>query len=294
MHKHILLGCRLKPLASYLKALGILRLISEQKDSQAKGWWQEETFIIKTSLNKEALETFFNEEYVPTPIVAPWNGGSGFYLGDSVEGLEAITTSDQGRFAEYQDIISQIRSWPEIPRFDTVEDVLSMLNNTLETMKPSKKKEELEKLLNRIEDNIPPAEHFEIKDIRQINLSHVESLSKERDNLNRDALKNWWNLIKKGRTKCNTIKRNENKNTIMPKCRARLPESSLKWLDAVYTLQSDGKASYNPVLGTGGNEGRLDFSNNFMQRLAELFINGDPDKTKKLFSSAAFNTTLAG
>ena len=101
------------------------------------------------------LESFFNKEYSPTPIVAPWNGGSGFYLGDFVEGIEAIASSDQRRFAEYCYVISQIRSWPEIPHFETVDDVLSMLTQTLETMRAGNKRKELEELITNIGNSVP-------------------------------------------------------------------------------------------------------------------------------------------
>ena len=59
MHKHILQGCRPRPLASYLKAVGILRLLAEQKDPQAKGCWDDEAFILITELDSSAVETFF-------------------------------------------------------------------------------------------------------------------------------------------------------------------------------------------------------------------------------------------
>ena len=74
MHEHILQGCRTRPIASYLKAIGLLRLLAEQKDPQAKGWWQGENFSIRTILERDELEAFFCDEYAPTPIVAPWNG----------------------------------------------------------------------------------------------------------------------------------------------------------------------------------------------------------------------------
>ena len=90
------------------------------------------------------------------------------------------------------------------------------------------------------------------------------------------------------------ITRGGNKEMILPICRARLPESALQWLDAVYALQSDNSPSYNPVLGTGGNEGRLELSNNFMQRVAELFILGDTERTRDLFRSAVFDTVISG
>jgi len=61
-------GCRPKPLASYLKAIGILRILSEQKDPQAKGYWCGESFAIKTSLSPNEFEDFFCNEYAPTPL----------------------------------------------------------------------------------------------------------------------------------------------------------------------------------------------------------------------------------
>lgn len=76
----ILSGCAPTPLAHYLKALGILRLVTEQADAQAAGCWQREDFILTTTLDTEALTTFFLERYAPTPVLAPWNGGSGFYF----------------------------------------------------------------------------------------------------------------------------------------------------------------------------------------------------------------------
>jgi CRISPR-associated protein Csx17 len=40
-----LAGCAPTPLAHYLKALGILRLVAEQKDENACGYWQGEHFV---------------------------------------------------------------------------------------------------------------------------------------------------------------------------------------------------------------------------------------------------------
>ncbi|GIW75952.1 MAG: hypothetical protein KatS3mg104_1015 [Phycisphaerae bacterium] len=79
MHLHIVKGCAPAPLANYLKALGILRLVGEQADPQARGWWDGERFCLLTKLSKQDLETFFLEKYEPTPLIAPWNAGSGFY-----------------------------------------------------------------------------------------------------------------------------------------------------------------------------------------------------------------------
>ncbi|HJL18313.1 MAG TPA: type I-U CRISPR-associated protein Csx17 [Sandaracinaceae bacterium LLY-WYZ-13_1] len=51
--------------------------------------------------------------------------------------------------------------------------------------------------------------------------------------------------------------------------RGRLPDAALDWLDAVVVLEGD-EPGYIGLLGTGGNDGRLDLGNNFMLRLASL------------------------
>ena len=48
-------GCTAEPLMNYLKALGVLRLVVDQKDHEAKGCWQDGEFIIKTSLDEMLL-----------------------------------------------------------------------------------------------------------------------------------------------------------------------------------------------------------------------------------------------
>jgi CRISPR-associated protein Csx17 len=73
-------GCAPIPLAHYLKALGILRLVSEQQDPTAGGFWNADVFHLDSALDVATLTDFFLNRYKPTPIVAPWNGGSGFYF----------------------------------------------------------------------------------------------------------------------------------------------------------------------------------------------------------------------
>src|SRR5215831_7064488 len=107
-------GCSPEPLASYLKALSLLRLVSEQKDSAARGWWERDVFYLDLECDEAELIRFFLEEYRPTPIVAPWNGGSGFYEGNDIAGREAIRTSTSERFRPYRDTINEILSWPVI------------------------------------------------------------------------------------------------------------------------------------------------------------------------------------
>lgn len=42
LHLHYLRGCSPTRLANYLKALGILRLVAEKDDPDARGWSQDE------------------------------------------------------------------------------------------------------------------------------------------------------------------------------------------------------------------------------------------------------------
>ena len=100
-NKITLAGCSPTPLASYLKALGVLRLIAtptssmsgSAADSEVRGFWENERFHLHTRLDSEVLTHFFLKEYAPSPIIAPWNGGSGFYLGDNKKGIEPLAGS---------------------------------------------------------------------------------------------------------------------------------------------------------------------------------------------------------
>ena len=107
-HQVILKGCTTEPMAGYLKALAVFRLVSEQVDRRARGWWAGNSFCLESKFDESALLRFFLDEYVPTPIVAPWNGGSGFVEGDRHVGIDAILASGLPRLAEYRRTIGQV------------------------------------------------------------------------------------------------------------------------------------------------------------------------------------------
>lgn len=79
IHVHRLDGCAPTPLAHYLKALGVLRLVAEQADHDARAWWEGDSFRLATRLNHDELGSFFLRDYEPTPLISPWNKGAGFY-----------------------------------------------------------------------------------------------------------------------------------------------------------------------------------------------------------------------
>lgn len=190
----VLAGCSPTPLANYLKALGVLRLIASPTssvsgaaaDAEARGWWERDRFCLRTCLDQEALTLFFLEDYAPSPIIAPWNGGSGFYPGDNKKGIGPLAGS----------VVA--------PRFLTVSNAIKAA--------------------------------FQV--------------------IQRQGLK----------------KRPEgpDKARFVAVLRGCLADVALDWLDAALALSGD-RLSFPELLGTGGNDGRLDFTNNFMQRLASTF-----------------------
>ena len=114
MKNEILLnGCHTTPLASYLKGLGVFRIIAEQKDPSACARWEGNDLIIETSLDEDELVSFFTDRYQPTPLVAPWGARSGFYSGSSENAarsaLEAIERSSTPRLRDFREVIYSVK-----------------------------------------------------------------------------------------------------------------------------------------------------------------------------------------
>ena len=187
-HEHRLIGCRPEPLASYLKALGVLRLVAEQADSGATGHWEADGFVLRTTLDDQGLDRFFLWEYQPSPIISPWNNSSGFGPEGAGE-LHAIEASQDPRLGPYRKAIAVGR--------------------------------------------------------QLMTESGSQSWAKER---------------------------------MLQESRSRLPDGCLPWLDAAAVL-TDGRPVYPPLLGTGGNDGRLEFSRNFHQRVLDVLgLSGRRDR----------------
>lgn len=107
-------GCTPEPLMAYLKALGILRLVSEQKDPDARGRWNNDVFWLRSTLHRDALVTFLLYEYTPTPIFSPWNGDGGF-LSDSGTSVETIKWFKEDANPRFQGIRNSITAVDQIP-----------------------------------------------------------------------------------------------------------------------------------------------------------------------------------
>lgn len=135
IHLHVLKGCSPTPLANYLKALGVLRLVGEQADKQARGWWEGEYFCLLTRLSKVELEAFFLKRYEPTPLLSPWNAGSGFYRtwdakkkklrnSKNAEALDDLLDKGGARVQSLRSAVEEVRRI--LPKYCRQVDVMSL------------------------------------------------------------------------------------------------------------------------------------------------------------------------
>lgn len=125
MNEITLEGCTATSLAEYLKALGILRLLSSGHP-ETRGAWRGDRFVLTTLLTREEIEAFFLNDYVPTPIISPWSGRAGFLEGDDGQGskrkgaliLDRIANATGKRFEQYRQTVSAIRNVSVIRQLD--------------------------------------------------------------------------------------------------------------------------------------------------------------------------------
>ncbi len=210
LHLHALRGCGATPLAHYLKALGVFRLVCEQKDPDARAFWRDEVFHLVTTLDSDELVRFICDEFTLTPFIAPWNGGSGFYPKDAKDGIALIEASSADRFRPYREAIALARS---------------QVDGRAE--RPEK----------------------------------------------------------------------DEKAAFLAACARSWDEEALRWFGAAVGLSTEGVGRYPALLGTGGNDGRLEFTNNVMQRLGEildLHSGRALERARPLAHSALFGEAVRG
>lgn len=191
MSTHRLDGIRTTPLASYLAGLGLVRVLGQQGPGGVQCWWEGDSLCVDTEVDD--LAGWLVDQYVPTPVLSPWNGGSGFGEKDrnQRQALERLIGLESDRLDPYR---------------AAMESVVQVL-------------------AGRSADSVDK-------------LALVRSL------------------------------------------RNRAPDALLEWIDAAVIVLEDDLA-FPPLLGTGGNDGRLDFSSNFHQRLLDVL---DPGAAARLRS----------
>lgn len=226
LYLHHIRGCAPAPLAHYLKALGILRIVAEQKDPGVRGWWQDEHFCLMTTLDQEALEGFLLDEYAPTPFVSPWNKGSGFFSSKD-PGLSPLESSTAARFGPFRKGIEAAR----VP--------LAALADADASVRGLKARTKARKGMTASERAAAVA-------LKEDPIFKAELASANR---------------RFGVLKADLFK----------PCELQWRGPHRAWMDAAVVLREGGKPAFPSLLGTGGNDGRIDFTNNVMQRIGDLF-----------------------
>lgn len=319
MHLHILKGCSPAPLANYLKALGILRLVGEQADGRVRGWWDGERFCLLSTLCKEKLEAFFLEKYQPTPLLSPWNKGCGFFKAND-PGLCPLEKSTAPRFQKFRDgIVAGRGLLDEISQTDAaIRAIKARTKTTPKGFQTEEQRrlleshptyqsvrQQLREQLKKSEMGI--AERDEITDA----LATIESLAAQPSSLELAGLEAKNNTPTKNelKKKVEQLKASTGykrllaaadrrfkalKATLIPDCRRIWRGPHAEWLSAAVVLDESGNPEWPSLLGTGGNDGNLDFTNNFMQQIGWLFdVKSDHgqsrDSAKSLLSHALWS-----
>ena len=233
----VLGGCTPTPLANYLKALGVLRLLAT-RDPRVRGFWRGDRFMLRTALDRAAIDEFFLHDYEPTPVMAPWNGGSGFYFQERKSKAKDPVTGKRKKLGIYDQ---------ETAATKIVDAVLSSKSKRLAAYRNA-------------------LGHAKLAVRRAGFVTSPES----------------------GRQK----------DEFILSLRAALPDECIQAMDAGVAATCE-KTSYPPMLGTGWNDGNLDFSSNFMQRLLDVLgtADGAPPRQSadwlyaSLFGASAPNLT---
>jgi CRISPR-associated protein Csx17 len=243
------------PLASYLKALGILRLLAmpsnnvhgKAADPAARGWWAREHFHLKTRLDHNALLRFFLEDYAASPIVSPWNGRAGFLEGEDnddstrsgAELVRSLQAADAPRFAPFKSTVSILLE----------SDSLKELNS----LRDQRKRRDARKKTSGLSD----------EEIVALN-----------------ALKRREGVLK---------------TRLIAELRGTVSEQVVEWMDACWRVgASDDAPQPAPLLGSGGNDGSRDLGVNFWQQLESLFDFHSPDGKARPAAASLLRLAIFG
>lgn len=266
-------GCAPVPLAHYLKALGILRLVAEQLDPNVRAAWRNDRLELHTGVTRDALVEFFLNSYAPTPIVAPWNGGSGFYEGDEQSALEALRQSSAPRLGEIQRAIETIRPWPQLgPTKQALSSMVSMLEQEAAKTE-GKAANDIRDLLaefGSLLDAFVSTTGQEKQRVLEWHIEQAEDANIASDSAAKKAKSSMLKAAKKVRSAFKRLHRASGKEDIVLLARSLLSDTALNCIDAMVPALSDGRIAYPPLFGSGGTDGRLEFTNKYLQCLCEI------------------------
>ena len=103
-----------------------------------------------------------------------------------------------------------------------------------------------------------------------------------------DAMRRAIRVIQ-GLLKGDSAPSDEAKARFIGQLRSSLPDEAIVWIDAVSVVAGD-EVKMMPLLGTGGNEGVLDYSGLYLRSLQETVLAKDPSASQDLLQAALFGT----
>lgn len=373
LHVHELAGLKPDALATYLVALGVMRLLAEQKDANVRGFWRNEHFVLVSELDWEAIERFFLEKegFAPTPILAPWNMDSGFFslkptnasTEESDQALDAPEASDGGEKAdgvlldddeqaeEEGDETDQAVGDPLLDRFASssaerfasfrraIEIAMAAISRKLRSAEDdarhahdemkqrsaeerAKREEALKELAaeERVVAELKAgveAKKTAAKGVAKGAPEH-EALKEAQERFKaaqeqQKSLKKWAEELKKelkaaekGAKADKELKKQiaeakacfketqgATKDRLIVDLRARWGADGQQWLDAALALDEKGEAGFTSLFGSGGNDGRMEYTKNLRYHLDALFDLGTGDArndTAARLKAAIFGT----
>ncbi|MBI4728140.1 MAG: type I-U CRISPR-associated protein Csx17, partial [Acidobacteria bacterium] len=342
LHVHELTGLKPDALATYLAALGVLRLLAEQKDPNVRGFWRDEHFVLVSELDWKAIERFFLEDYAPTPILAPWNMESGFFSlkpqgmpqpfddvpddeSDDADGVPDVDDEE----VEEADETEQAVGDPLLDRFaSSTAQRLEAFRHATEIARVAIPSE-----LRLAEENARRA-HDEMKTrSADEHAKHDDALKKIADAQSgvaglkadveakkaavkgvakgapeHEALREAQECVNAAQERLKPLKKRAKelrkelkaaekrakgdkelkkriaeakagfkeiqgatKDRVIADLRARWGAEGRQWVDAAIALDEKGEAKFTSLFGSGGNDGRMEFTKNLRYHLAALF-----------------------
>lgn len=121
-----ILGCQANHPLNYLKAIGLLKIISLQLEPSVKGFYDHDSFILETNLSKEQIANFFVHKYIPSPILSPF-----LRLRNNVL-LENLTRAENPRLSLFRQAYEYLKMAPpkkrqSFPSEEWLQDIASEL-----------------------------------------------------------------------------------------------------------------------------------------------------------------------
>ncbi|MFN8549453.1 MAG: type I-U CRISPR-associated protein Csx17 [Candidatus Eisenbacteria bacterium] len=357
LHVHEFTGLKPDALATYLAALGVMRLLAEQKDASVRGFWRDEHFVLVSTLGWDAIERFFleREGFAPTPILAPWNMESGFFslkptdvsTDDANEAHDASEAGDGGGDEDGVRLIDDEQAEGERDETDqAVSDPLldRFVSSSARRFAPFRRAIEIalaaipselrsaEEAARRAHDairNMSAEERAKYKDALKglaaekrgvgelkadVEAKKMAVTGLAKGALEHAALKEAQERFKKAQEQQKTVKKKAQelakdlkraekrakddkqvrkhiadakahfkeiqgatKYRLIADLRASWGAEVQQWVDAASALDETGKVGFTSLFGSGGNDGRMEYTKNLRYHLDALFDVGTGD-----------------